>query len=74
MLVRLFQKRRTKHSLEFLSSFTKAYLHMKVFTETPRRPRKIQILLMTGNELGVLTLSVFPSLFTDCIKSTASHW
>jgi hypothetical protein len=74
MLTRLFVSRKGRRSREIMDMFSGAYQRMTVFTETARRPRKIQVLQMKGSELGVIAMAVFPSLFRDFMHGSSSDW
>ncbi len=51
------------------------YQAMKVFSESARTSRSItQVLSLKGNELKVLTLSVFPVLGTIVIRHNMKPW
>ncbi len=73
MLYRMFEKRKTMESVQLLEDMSRAYKSMKVFSETPRKPRQINM-NMTGSEMGVLTFSVFPVLIKKLMRFTSSHW
>jgi len=72
----LFQKTDTKESREIFSDLNDIYLHTKVFSETPRRPRKIKISQLKGNELYVLSFVIFPALLQRLKKRKFKkpHW
>ncbi len=62
MLVRMFVTKSNKETRELLGMLSYYYEKMKVFTETPRKTRKLSVKQLKGNELAVLTFSVFPVL------------
>ncbi len=47
---------------------------MRVFTESARATRTIQVLAFEGNELAVLTLSVMPFLALKLMTRDTAPW
>ena len=75
MLIRLFLVRNTKESREVLGEVNFLYVNMKVFSETASTARPInQVLSLKGNELKVLTMSLFPVLGTSVIRHELPMW
>ncbi len=75
MLIRLFVVRDTKESREVLAEVNLLYTSMKVFSAIPRTTRPInQVLSLKGNELKVLTMSLFPVLGTSIIRFQLPIW
>ncbi len=74
-LVRMFVNRNTKESRQVLAEVNVLYQGMKVFSEIARTTRPItQVLSLKGNELKVLTLTVFPVLATIVIRHQMHPW
>ncbi len=74
-LVRMFINRSTKESRQVLAEVNVLYQAMIVFSESARTARPItQVLSLKGNELKVLTLTVFPVLATSIIRHTIKPW
>ena len=74
MLVRLFVLRTSKESRELLAEISFMYVGTRVFTETARKARRIQVKMLKGNELAVLTLSVFPAIVFCIIEGNTNYW
>ncbi len=74
MLIRIFINHNTKETRELLAEITFIYLRTRVFSETARKPRKIQVKMLKGNELAVLTLTVFPVIAYYVIDGDTNYW
>ncbi len=75
MMSRMFVQQDTKESRQLLADMTTMYRFMKVFTETPRKPRAIiNVKNLTGSEFGVLTFSVFPAMFRSMNRNEAEWY
>ncbi len=74
MLSRMFCKRETKQSKRYLAQLNHYYMKMRVFSETARRSRKINVKNLKGNELGLITMSVLPVLALYVIEDKKPHW
>ncbi len=68
MLVRMFVTRTSKEAKELLETLSYYYQKMKVFSETARKTRKLSVKQLKGNELAVLTFSVFPFLALNLLQ------
>ncbi len=68
MLLRLFVARTDRETRQLLEELSYHYQKMAVFTETARKTRKISIKQLKGNELAVMTFSVFPYLSLQLMK------
>ncbi len=73
ILQRMFDTSSTVHSRQLLYTLDETYSSLQVFTETPRKPRKICVLRMKGSEFATLAMSVFPVLIKDLLSSKAMH-
>ena len=71
MLKRMFIARYTVDTLQDLNIH---YKRMRVFTETARATKTIQVLAFKGNELAVLTLSVMPFLALKLMTWDIAPW
>ncbi len=67
---RMFINRKSRYSAYILLMMSGAYKSMKVFSEMPRRSRTISPANMKGNELTVITLSVFPALAVELMDDS----
>ncbi len=74
MLVRLFVLRTSKEFRELLMEISFMYEGTRVFSETARKTRRIQVKMMKGNELAVLTLSIFPAIVFCIIEGNTNYW
>ncbi len=74
MLIRLFVLRKTKDSRQLLADVSLLYEGIRVFTETARKSRKVQVKMLKGNELSVLTLSIFPAIVYNVIEGDTNYW
>ncbi len=72
-LERMFINRKSRYSAYILLTMSGAYKSMRVFSEMPRRSRTINPASMKGNELTVITLSVFPALAIDLMDDTGDR-
>ncbi len=68
MLVRMFVTKTNKEARELLEILSYYYQKMKVFSETARKTRKLSVKQLKGNELAVITFSVFPLLALNLLK------
>jgi len=68
MLKNLFLIRTGKLFRDLLADFTKSYEAMKVFSETARYTRRLNLKRLKGHEYGVITLSALPHLFGDLMR------
>ncbi len=71
ILYRMFVNRESTTALGLLAALNQAYKNLQIFTETPRKPRNIDVLRMKGSEFGTIGMSVFPVLFKDLMKVSA---
>lgn len=62
IMQRLFTMTSKKANKTLLTALEDQYCDMKVLTEMPRCSRSLRINLLRGNELKVITMSVFPAL------------
>ena len=74
MLKRMFIARNTVESRQLLQDMNIHYKAMRVFTETARATRTIQVLAFKGNELAVLMLSVMPFLALKLMTRDTAPW
>ncbi len=74
MLMRTFVLRSTKEAREMLAEISFMYMGTRVFTETARKGRKLQVKMLKGNELGVLILSIFPVIAYRVIEGNTNYW
>ncbi len=70
---RMFHNRKSQYSAYVLLMMSGAYESMTVFSEMPRRSRVIKPLTMKGNELTVITLSVFPALAIELMDDSGDR-
>ncbi len=74
-MIRMFLTRCTKESREVLAELNLHYEAMTVFSETARATRQVtQVLSLKGNELKVLSFSVFPVLACSIIRHNIPEW
>ena len=76
MLRRMFVARTTKVSRRFHRALSDMYRATRVFSETPRASRPLQLSSLKGNEYGVLTLSVMIPFAVKILKNVPeeSNW
>ncbi len=76
MLRRMFVARDTKESRRFHRGLSNLYRSTRVFSETARASRSLQLSSLKGNEYGVLTLSVMIPFAVKILKDVPeeSHW
>ena len=67
----LTQSRYAKH---VQAKATALYRNMKVFSETPRFPRKLNPGDLKGSEFAVILYSLFPSLAMDILEDKTDEW
>ncbi len=68
MMVRLFVTKTNREARQLLEELSFHYQKMAVFSETARKTRKISVKQLKGNELFVMTFSVFPYLCLQLLK------
>ncbi len=74
MLKRMLIDRNTMESRQLLQDLNIHYKGMRVFTETARATRTIQVLAFKGNELAVLTPSFMPFLALKPMTRNTTLW
>jgi hypothetical protein len=71
----MFVNRQNKKALEYKASFCFYFEGLKTLSEMPRRAReKTLISKLKGNELGVITYTVLPVLFSDILADGREEW
>ncbi len=73
-LRRMFVVRSTVESRDLLEELNVHYREMRVFSETARTTRTVQVMAFKGNELAVFTLSVMPFLALKLMTRDAAPW
>ncbi len=74
-MIRMLLTKKTKEAREVLAELNLHYEAMTVFSETARTTRAVtQVLSLKGNELKVLSFSVFPVLATSIIRHDIPVW
>ena len=73
MLIRMLVLKTSKEAKQLLADITLLYQGTRVFTETARKTRLLQVKKLKGNELAVLTLSIFPAIIYNIIEGDNNH-
>ncbi len=74
ILRRMFVVRCTVESRNLLAELNAYYTEMRVFSETARPSRRIQVMAFKGNELAVFTLSVLPFMALKLMTRATAPW
>lgn len=74
MLSRMFVQTKANEAKQYQQQLSDAFETTKIFSESARRTHAILISNLKGNELGIMTLAIFPHLAANILRTAKDVW